>query len=82
MLKGRARIKGPRLAGRMTSRSFMKFSKGKCQVLRLKINRALEQHRLENISAEKNLVVLVDNKLKESAVCPGSRGAQQHHGLC
>ena len=45
------------------SRSFMKFSKDKCQVLRLGRNPALEQYRMGNSPAEKNLMVLVDNKL-------------------
>lgn len=67
-LKGRATVEGPRRAGG-SSRSFMKFSKGKCQVLHLGRNPALEQYRLGSSSAEKNLMVLIDNKPNTSQQC-------------
>ena len=36
---------------------------------------------LENNSAEKDLGVLVDNKINKSAVCPCSKEGQEHPGL-
>ncbi|KAK4824242.1 hypothetical protein QYF61_012508 [Mycteria americana] len=52
----------------------MKFHKGKCKVLLLGRNNPMHQHRLEadcleTSSAEKDLRVLVDNKLIMSQPC-------------
>ena len=65
-------------------RNFVKFHKGKCQVLRLGRNNPRHQHVLrsnqqESSSAEKDLGVLVDNKLTMSHQC--SKKSQQYPGL-
>lgn len=68
-------------------RNLMKFSKGKYEVLQwrknnLKCQYMPEVDHLESTFAKKHLGVLVDNKIDyEPAVCPSSKGGQQHPGL-
>lgn len=50
-------------------RSFMKFSRDKCQVPHLGWNSTLEQYRPRNSLAEKNFMDLVEDKLRVSQEC-------------
>ena len=68
-------------------RNLMRFNKGKCRVLHLERNNPMHQYRLgvdllESSSVERDLGVLVDNRLTiSSAVCPGCQEGQWHSGV-
>ncbi|GAB0209293.1 mitochondrial enolase superfamily member 1 [Grus japonensis] len=68
------------------NKNLMKFNKDKCKVLHLGKHNPRVQHRLgstwlESSSVERDLGVLVDNKLNERTVCCSGKASQQDAGL-
>ncbi|GAB0209268.1 mitochondrial enolase superfamily member 1 [Grus japonensis] len=68
------------------NKNLMKFNKDKCKVLHLGKHNPRVQHRLgstwlESSSVERDLGVLVDNKLNERTMCCSGKASQQDAGL-
>ncbi|KAF4802554.1 hypothetical protein TURU_025062 [Turdus rufiventris] len=71
---------------RWAERNSLKFSKGKCRILHLEKNNPLHQdslgaQQLGSSSEEKELGILVDNKLSMSQQCPCGQKCQWNPGL-
>jgi len=70
----------------LSESNLMRFNKGKYRILHLGRNNDMRQCRwgadlLERSSTEKDLGVLVDNRLAMSQVCPGGQEDQWHPGV-